>query len=315
MTALEKACRTPGSNPDRDSKKDAYYTSPQLVKMVQEFFKDFLFAQGVKYTIVCPTAGDGRLTLENEFLPEAHLSDLDPKHPSIKQQDFNSLDVNALGHNIIVFENPPFSQHYAVKFFNAMAHYSNVKYIAIIFPDRFRGDQTSSDGKSILDRHFHLVDHMPIKEGLFEEAGGRGVQIPASFQIWKRRETPRKDLNVGVTSMTVTKKNASKLSGGLIIRTSMNMNQTRSTVTQNRSHVIYSDPIKNKSAHLYIHFKDQSISDPEQFAMQVTRKCYDNHPELGSFGFTAGIFMIAACEVLNQQHLVDPSSPPPLEQP
>jgi hypothetical protein len=150
-----------------------------------------------KHAFVCPTAGDGALS--RGFLDQALLFDKNPvPNAGVMKSDYRTLDVASLGERVVVFENPPFDQHNAVLFFNTMVAFENVEILAIVFPDRFRSDQVSWNGKSILNPFFHCVDHMPLPFGSFEIAGSFSAKIQCSFQIWERRASRREPVDIGI---------------------------------------------------------------------------------------------------------------------
>ena len=179
---------------------EAYYTKSSTVSLVQNCLNQWMQDNDIlrdSWIFVGPTAGEGVLT--RGFIEDALLFDRNPcPQFGVKKSEYDQLDVGSLGENIIILENPPFGQHHAVKFFNYMTGFSQVKYMALIFPDRYRGDQTSANGMSVLNEYFHCVAYTPIPFGSFEEAGGSKVQIQCSFQIWKRMSTKRMKHDVGV---------------------------------------------------------------------------------------------------------------------
>ena len=175
------------------TKADAYYTREKTAKASQICLMQYFGNRLKDFTIVGPTAGKGAMTNgmdRNVF--DIHLFDLHP-HEYVKQCSYLDLEVNALGERIIIFENPPFGQFHAVRFFNTMAEFAHVEYIAIVFPYRFVGDQKSSDGKMCLDENFHLVSNVLLARDSFksELTWGSQATIQCSFQIWKRMSTKR----------------------------------------------------------------------------------------------------------------------------
>ena len=178
---------------------EAFHTSAQVVPTIRSFLTRWMRRAKIRqndWTFVGPTAGRGVLTrcyLDGALLFDRHAC----VQCGVRQSEYEELDVGSLGDNIIVFENPPFGQHSAVKFFNCMARFPQVKYMALVFPDRFRGDQTSANGKSALDEYFHCTSHLPLPFGSFEDAGGVTVQIQCSFQIWERSDKKRFHPDVG----------------------------------------------------------------------------------------------------------------------
>ena len=125
--------------PRRD---EAFYTKPSAVSIVRAYFTKWMADKGLcrdRWTFVGPTAGDGALT--RGFIDDALLFDRVPRPKfNVRKCEYDQLDIGSLGDNVIILENPPFGQHNAVKFFNYMTGFSQVKYMAKIFPDRYRGD-------------------------------------------------------------------------------------------------------------------------------------------------------------------------------
>jgi hypothetical protein len=179
------------SRTSRSTSDCAWYTSDIGVNVARDFFsKHFRIVNKhvVGFKVVCPAAGTGRLT--RGFI-QAALFDCkpSPRH-GVAKADYTSLDLSGLG-NTIVFENPPFGQHHAVRVFNCMAQYDNVKHIVFLFPDRFRADQLSSDGRTHLHPQFECVDYAPLPVGSFESCDGINPFIKCSVQLWSRQTKVR----------------------------------------------------------------------------------------------------------------------------
>lgn len=143
-----------------------------------------------RFAVVCPTAGDNRLA---EHLINVHAYDINPKHPSVVQRNYEDLDLYKIAMEVIVFENPPFSSRNAVRFFNRMASFSNVNVIAVQFPTKYLGYPYDVHTGKVMNRYFHCVYSTRMPSEQYEKHKGKGVAMECSFQIWVRRDTVRDD--------------------------------------------------------------------------------------------------------------------------
>lgn len=179
---------------------NAFYTSLPVVEAIHKFLYKWMentptFVRS-DWTFVCPTAGDGRLA---KGFTKAHMFDIHPDaKKKVKECSYETLDIAAIARKVVILENPPFSQGHVVKFFNTMAAWPQVGYMALVLPDRFRFDQLDSRGVTFANSFFHCVAHMPLDYGSFERASGVVAQIQCSFQIWERRPSERVAVDIGV---------------------------------------------------------------------------------------------------------------------
>lgn len=265
----------------RDPHKDeAFHTSSNTVQFVRSFLLTWMGDRKIRkddWTFVSPTAGKGALT--RGFLDKALLFD---RHPcaemGIEQKEYEELKVGELGDNIIVFENPPFGQHNAVKFFNCMANYQQVKYMTLIFPDRYRGDQTSANGKSVLNEYFHCTSYLPLPFGSFDDASGSSVQIQCSFQIWERKEYKRIHIETGfkVGKYHVT-------TGNIFWVKRFNPNtytKKRKCVTPSKPTGIFKNAIPVQVCRI--------TRSSEKKILEVVKKTWEEYPDHSVLSFHAG---------------------------
>lgn len=273
----------------RSRKDDAFYTSQKAVSSIRGFLSKSVRIKD--FQVVCPTAGTGRLT--KGFIKNALMYDRHPA-PGVIQMEYQNLDVGSLGSRVLIFENPPFSQHDAVTFFNTMAAWDNVKYIAIVFPDRFRSDQISSNGKEVMHENFHCISHMPIPYGSFDDAGSSKVYIQSSFQIWKRMSKKRTKLDIGVD---VGKFHISPNIGTKFwVKIGLDPNVKRSKKTRHRRIVTRTKPDKKYGKSIPICSRRGNID--ENFLKEVLRHCYTSYKHHTPNTFHAGNFANALGEML-----------------
>jgi hypothetical protein len=182
---------------DRDSRtRDAFYIKQDVAMMqiqpqMAQWMTDKKISRDV-YTFIGPAAGVGALTRGFKNA-NVLLFDLVASHKhGVKYANYKQLDVGVYGDDVCIFENPPFGQHHAVKFFNTFAKQPQVKYMALVFPDRYPYDQREArPGGVVLNENFHCVGTKLLAFGSFEKAGGSSAQIQCSFQLWERRASKR----------------------------------------------------------------------------------------------------------------------------
>lgn len=165
---------------------DKFYTSPAAVKACLDSLRRFLGPEGLlQHDLwIEPSAGAGAFLCQ---LPPNRLGiDLAPEHPEVQRGDFLAWQPDRPVKSPIVIGNPPFGKNarLAVRFFNHAASFASR--IAFIVPRTFEKESLQAR----LDRAFHLETHvaLPEKSFLFE---GRTYQVPAVWQVWTRRDTPR----------------------------------------------------------------------------------------------------------------------------
>jgi hypothetical protein len=136
-----------------------------------------------------PSAGDGSfLDALDGFDVVAY--DINPKDDRIIMANWFDVTVPP---NSCVIGNPPygFASNDAVKFFNHAATAATV--IAFMVPKTFR--KISIHNK--LDRFFHKIGELDYSDCQFEISDGV-KEVPSVFQVWERRDTPRKIIKVAV---------------------------------------------------------------------------------------------------------------------
>ena len=167
--------------------KDAYFTKPEVVDKCLSVLSSF---QQSNSTLIEPSAGDGAFS--NKVVCMA--MDIEPKHSSIRQQDFLSFSYAPTGHTV-VFGNPPFGFQatLALQFFNKAAVFADV--IAFVLPASFKKQSI----KNKLDRHFHLKKQINLPKKAFT-LDGESYHVPAVFQVWEKSEKLRRIRTVDVAN-------------------------------------------------------------------------------------------------------------------
>lgn len=185
----------------RTTGKEQYYTPAPLcdsiVVLVQSKIKDWQ-----NRTWVEPAAGTGNFVIaeiENGVDPSKIIAiDLYPKQQfrlvKIRKADFLDDAVQLKVKNAITLTNPPFGRNNSlcVPFFNKSAKFSD--YICVIVPRSWR-KWTVIDK---LDPDFHCILDEDIEVNYENEHGEpySGKILNTVFQIWQRRTSKRKRLNV-----------------------------------------------------------------------------------------------------------------------
>lgn len=162
---------------DLDRQLDQYYTRQDVADRYYEVLKRY--ADLSAYFMVEPSAGTGSFY---RLLPVGSFGfDVDPKYQGIITADFLTVEITSV-RPVAILGNPPFGKKSgtAVRFFNHAARQSAL--IAFILPRTFR----KASIQNRLDRDFHLVheEDVPADAFLFR---GKPYDVPAVFQIWKRK--------------------------------------------------------------------------------------------------------------------------------
>jgi hypothetical protein len=186
---------------NRLTKDSAWFSGGSIPETTRTVFREYMVKNhgttwNDQFDILCPTAGDNRIA--GGYFQNVHAYDRNPQHESVTMCDFQNIDVSSLERRIVVLENPPFSAHIAVKFFNKMAEFANVDIIAIVFPDKYRGNPRDAYTKRVMNRHFHCVSHRVLPSDEFEDAQGVSVKMLCTFQVWVRKPILRDDSVVGL---------------------------------------------------------------------------------------------------------------------
>jgi hypothetical protein len=156
--------------------RQAYFTPAGIIPGIHKMLKKHIDANEHRFVGSC--AGDGRL---QRGLPNVVLSDIVPMADDVKEKDWRSVKLKK---HDTPLENPPFNT--LREWFNHQAGFSP-SHICMIAPDKWRSHNTNM----VLDRHYHLVDYMPITEE-YESAGGKTPKLYTSFQIWMRSRVLRR---------------------------------------------------------------------------------------------------------------------------
>lgn len=156
---------------------DQFYTHPEIAL----YFYGVLqrYCDPARYQMIEPSAGTGSFL---NVMPAGSIGiDLAPRHPDIWTADFRSIRV-ASPRPIATLGNPPFGRNsnLAIAFLNHAAAQSDV--VAFILPRTAR----KSSFQNRLDRRLHLIHEeiVPAEAFIF---CGKPYDVPAVFQIWKRR--------------------------------------------------------------------------------------------------------------------------------
>lgn len=175
-------------NLGQKDKLDRFYTLEHVAKDCISYLAVEKFD-----TIVEPSAGGGAFYLNIEGCIGY---DILPGCEGIIKEDWFKVDKSQFkGGSVLVVGNPPFGQQnsLAIRFFNESATFADT--IAFILPLSFKKDSV----KNRLDLNFHLVNEIELKEKSFELLG-EIQSVPCVFQVWEKKNLPRKKVRLATTS-------------------------------------------------------------------------------------------------------------------
>jgi len=157
--------------------KDQFYTRPDIARLCVDFARLHVPAEA---RWIEPSAGDGAFL---SLVDSAVGYDIEPRHPSIQQADFLTVD---LPHDCVVYGNPPFGRQasLAKQFIQHAA--TRARWIAFILPRSF----TKPSMQKAFPLSFHLIASMTLPDNSFR-LNDRPYDVPCVFQIWQRRDVPR----------------------------------------------------------------------------------------------------------------------------
>lgn len=166
---------------------DKFYTKSKVVDLVLQHIDLNAYDK-----IIEPSAGDGQFY---KRLPEEKRLgyDISPDCDGLIEADFIQVDLtNVITEQDVVLSigNPPFGKNskLAVSFFNKCAKVSDT--IAFILPRTFRKPSVINR----LDDNFSLIKEFALPEDSFYVPEGEERKVPTVFQVWEKREQPRKPI-------------------------------------------------------------------------------------------------------------------------
>ncbi len=168
---------------------DKYYTKTDVVKDCIELLKKHISIANDDL-IIEPSAGNGAfITGIKELGTKFKFFDIEPEHLEIEKKDYLDLvfDFKKDYNKIHVIGNPPFGRQssLAIKFIKKSAEFADT--IAFILPKSFKKDS--------MQKHFPLEYHLISQEDLPQKSflvNDLEFDVPCIFQIWVKKDTPRK---------------------------------------------------------------------------------------------------------------------------
>jgi hypothetical protein len=157
--------------------RDQFYTRPDVAQSCLDRLRTHA-PPGALW--IEPSAGEGVFLTR---VPGAIGYDIEPKHPSIRQADFLTVDLPS---ECIVFGNPPFGRQgsLAKKFIGHAAKAASM--IGFILPRSF----VKPSMQKSFPPSFHLVEEVALPNPAFL-VNGQPHSVPCVFQVWVKRETYR----------------------------------------------------------------------------------------------------------------------------
>lgn len=173
----------------RKDELDRFYTPEQIVNQCLELLDLTQYD-----CIIEPSAGAGSFSKKINCI----AYDLAPEDENIIQADWFQVDKKQFKNfnNILVIGNPPFGEqnNLAIKFFNESASFCNT--IAFILPLSFKKDSIQNQ----LNLNFYLDKEIILQDCFFNLINKEKIYVPCVFQVWTKKETPRKKVRLKTTS-------------------------------------------------------------------------------------------------------------------
>lgn len=173
---------------------EQYYTPRDLALELTELALNQI-PNWQKRAFLEPAGGTGSFitALEQKGIRSITSVDTEPKHPSVRRQDFLTFDP--AGAEFVTISNPPFGRNNAlsVPFFNHAAHFSS--HIAFLVPQSWRKWSVLNR----LNQNFHLVLDSEVRV-VYQDALGEKItghnQLRTCFQVWEKRDIARARVKV-----------------------------------------------------------------------------------------------------------------------
>jgi len=162
---------------------DKFYTKPHIASLVWEDFKSILINVPNEFTVVEPSAGDGKLLDVVDF--DKIGFDLVPESENIIQNDFITGDITPyISKEVVFFGNPPFGKKgkLAIDFVNKAFTYG--KYVGFIVPIQFK--KYSVQNRIIKDAKLIFERDLPIDSFTL---GSKDYKVRCVFQVWTTNES------------------------------------------------------------------------------------------------------------------------------
>ena len=168
----------------QDVNKERFYTDPSTAERLIKELKNLPWFRSATEFLE-PSAGSG---VWLPFLPPhtpLQAFDLEPKHHSVKEQDYLKLNLGYKRGRVAI-GNPPFGRRgkLAKEFINKLAH--ECDYICFILPQSFVKPTLQSD----INLRLHLIHEEVLGAENFSgpDAGGA---VKCVFQVWEKRSYDR----------------------------------------------------------------------------------------------------------------------------
>ena len=171
---------------DRDT-QDAFFTKKEVAKYLVDKTRS-LYRFSDFDVIIEPSAGSGVFSdLLRTYHKNVKAYDIEPRNRYVKRADFLKQDLSRLRGKIMVIGNPPFGRQssMAKQFIAKSAEIADV--IAFVLPKSFKKESM----KNAFPPTFHLVSQSNLPRNSFE-VDGMEYDVPCVFQIWEKRDRPRR---------------------------------------------------------------------------------------------------------------------------
>lgn len=169
---------------------DKFYTKREIVEQFISVIRNNIIISDDDL-IIEPSAGNGAFIQKIKEITNNYLFyDIEPASEEIIKQDFleyNHDDIKQQYKQIHIIGNPPFGRQssLAIKFIKKCCEFANS--ISFILPKSFKKDSM----KRHFAMNFHLIYESELPENSFL-VNDNEHNVPCIFQIWIRKEIPRK---------------------------------------------------------------------------------------------------------------------------
>ncbi len=167
--------------------KDQFYTHDKIAIECWNIFINKISPDLQEDYFIEPSAGNGSFSkILDKSCSNVLSYDIEPKHSSIKEMDFLTLDYIPINKTHVI-GNPPFGRQssLAKQFIKKSCEFATS--IGFILPKSFKKESCKKAFPSI----FHLIFEMDLPKKSFYLSDNISHDVPCVFQIWVKMDNPR----------------------------------------------------------------------------------------------------------------------------